>query len=79
MKFSLKTKTNVADQAEQLINAKEYEEAIQLLEAALDKGDVSADNYYWLGRARYFNCEENKSLILFNKALGYRKSLLLVR
>ncbi|RLD71001.1 MAG: hypothetical protein DRJ10_19805, partial [Bacteroidetes bacterium] len=69
MKIFRKTKLSNEKRAQQLLNNKKYDEVIEYLEDKHNDGEMSADTFYFMGKAWYFKANEEKSLVLFNKAL----------
>jgi len=62
-------KLNPTEEAKQLLENKEYDKTITLLESEYDAGKISSDNYFYMGKAWYYKGNDEKSLMLFNKAL----------
>ncbi len=69
MKIFRKTKLSNEKRAQQLLNNKQYDEVIEYLEDKHIDGEMSADTFYFMGKAWCFKANEEKSLVLFNKAL----------
>ncbi|RLD82029.1 MAG: hypothetical protein DRJ10_05460, partial [Bacteroidetes bacterium] len=69
MRFFRRTKLSSTKRARQLLNNKGYDELIEFLEKKHAEGEISANTYYFMGKAWYFKGNEKKSLMLFNKAL----------